>query len=1092
VVQLREADVQADAKRLVETFVISDRMAEFPDQGLLLVLDELLDFLRSRDDQAISLDLSFLREVGEICKGTRFRFVAGVQESLFDNPRFQFVANTLKRVKDRFEQVRIARDDVAYVVAERLLRKNDRQLALIREHLIQFAPYYGTMNERMDEFVRLFPVHPAYLDTFERVYVAEKREVLRTLSAAMRKIVSQTVPENEPGLIAYDSYWQVLRDNPSFRAVTEIREVIDKTNVLEARIQQAFTKPQYRAAALRVIHALAVHRLTTVDIYTALGPTAEELRDDLCLLLALPEKDAGFLKTMVEFVLKEIVRTVSGQFLTFDAENGQYFLDLKKNIDFDSLIEKKAESLSSGQLDRYYFDALRRVVLEDPDAPPYVGGYRIWEHEVEWRERRAGRSGYLFFGAPNERSTAQPPRDFYLYFLQPFEPPYFKDEKKPDEVFLTLRHRDEEFNQALRFYSGAREMAITASGANTKIYQGKALTYLKALTAWLLEHMTTAFEVEYQGTAKPLSQVVRGKLSGGLERAAVRDFVNTAASVLLGPHFQNKSPDYPIFSVLTTRLNRDQAAQDALRWIGGSVRSKQGAAILDALELLNGDMLAPRSSRYARHVLDLMARKGHGQVLNRAELVKKEAGIEYWTRFRLEPEFLAVVLAALVHSGDVVVSIPGKKIDAAALEQFARLGVREVADFRHVERPRDLPLAPLQDLCDLLGVPKGLMVNSAKRAEAVILLQQSVERLLNRVVRALSDVSGLVAWGKPVLSDTESGEWRERLTSLKSFLESLQPFNTEGKLKNFPHDSATVAEQTAYIDLVKEVEELTELIRTMTPLTSYLGKGEALLEADHPWREQVREKRSELMVRIASPEHRADPSFQRSIGQTLAELKAQYQDAYLASHRKARLGAGDDVRKARILKDARVALLRKLSGIEMMPVQHFRDLETRLVGLNTCFSVTPQDLDADPICPHCQFRPADESVTVGADQVLAEIDDQLDHMVVEWTKTLRENLKAPTIADNIELVSDDEARLAIQEFANTGELPSNLTPAFLKALQEVLSGLQKVVISLKSVGEAMAKGGVPCTVTDLRERFESYLSEVTRGKDASKVRIVVE
>jgi len=379
--------------------------AEYADQGLLLVLDELLDFLRSRDDQALSLDLSFLREVGEVCKGTRFRFIAGVQESLFDNPRFQFVADTLKRVKDRFEQVRIVRDDVAYVVAERLLKKSDKQRAMIRDHLTAFAPYYGTMNERMDEFVRLFPVHPAYLDTFEQVYVAEKREVLKTLSAAMKKLINSAVPSEEPGLIAYDSYWQVLRDNPSFRSVPEIKEVIDKTSVLQARIDQAFTRPQYRPAALRVIHALAVHRLTTADIYTSLGVTADELRDDLCLLLPVPEKDAGFLKTVVETVLKEIVRTVSGQFLSFNAENGQYYLDLKKDVDFDSLIEKKAETLPKGKLDSYYFDALRRVVLEDPDAEPYVGGYRIWEHEVEWRERLAGRAGYLFFGAPNERSS---------------------------------------------------------------------------------------------------------------------------------------------------------------------------------------------------------------------------------------------------------------------------------------------------------------------------------------------------------------------------------------------------------------------------------------------------------------------------------------------------------------------------------------------------------------------------------------------------------------------------------------------------------------------------------------------------------------
>ena len=161
-------------------------------------------------------------------------------------------------------------------------------------------------------------------------------------------------------------------------------------------------------------------------------------------------------------------------------------------MDFDSLIEKRAETLGNTQLDRYYFDALRRVVLENPDAAPYVSGYRIWEHEIEWRERRAGRSGYLFFGAPNERSTAQPERDFYLYFLQPFDVPYFKDEKKADEVFFKLKERDEAFDRALRLYAGAREQAAAASGSNKKIYEDKAGEHLRTLTAWLREHGTMA------------------------------------------------------------------------------------------------------------------------------------------------------------------------------------------------------------------------------------------------------------------------------------------------------------------------------------------------------------------------------------------------------------------------------------------------------------------------------------------------------------------------------------------------------------------------------------------------------------------------
>src|SRR5699024_10730872 len=54
----------------------------YPDHGLLLVVDELLDYLRGRKEQELYLDLGFLREIGEICSNTKFRFIAGVQEML--------------------------------------------------------------------------------------------------------------------------------------------------------------------------------------------------------------------------------------------------------------------------------------------------------------------------------------------------------------------------------------------------------------------------------------------------------------------------------------------------------------------------------------------------------------------------------------------------------------------------------------------------------------------------------------------------------------------------------------------------------------------------------------------------------------------------------------------------------------------------------------------------------------------------------------------------------------------------------------------------------------------------------------------------
>ncbi len=1063
-----------------------------PKHGLLLVLDELLDYLRTRKEQEIILDLNFLREVGEVCKTTRFRFVSGVQESLFDNPRFQFVAEPLRRVKDRFEQVRIAREDVAYVVSQRLLKKTPEQEGRIREHLSQFAPLYGSMNERMDAFVRLFPVHPAYLDTFERVYVAEKREVLKTLSAAIRRIIDQPVPTEQPGLIAYDSYWETLRDNPSFRSVPDIKEVIDKSKVLEDRIQQAYTQPKYKGVALRVINALSVHRLTTGDIFAPLGATADELRDDLCLMLPTPEKDAAFLKTLVEKVLVEILRTVSGQFITFNKENSQYFLDLKKDVDFDSLIAKKAETLGKNQLDRYYFDALA-LVMECTDEPAFSGS-RIWLHNVEWRDRKADRMGWLFFGAPNERGTAWPVYDFYLYFLQPHEPPYYKDDKRPDEVFFRLKSPDETFAEALKLFAGAREQALTASGENKRIYESKAQAHLRTLTTWLREHMTGAFEVTYQGRTKTLAEVVQGHLTGGVSRSSVRDIINVAGSVCLAPNFENKSPDYPIFSVLITAKNRAQAASEALRWIGGGVKSKQGSAVLDALALLDGDQLRPRESRYAKHVIEQLGQKSKGQVLNRAELVQAEDGVDYWSRFRLEPEFLAVVLAALVHSGDLVVSIPGSKLGAASVDQFARIAIADLANFKHVERPKGLPLAPLQELFDLLGLPKGLIVSESTRDKAVQDLQIEVARRVEKLVMAQARLQdGIVFWGKPILSDNESEEWRKRLAATKVFLESLQAFNTEGKLNNFPHDVATITAQKPGLALVKDVDELCELVQQVGPQTAYLATAEAVLPAEHAWVASVKQARSELLTKVSDPKHRADSNFQRQLGQTLAQLKTSYQDAYLELHKHAHLGAKEDERKAKLTRDSRLAQLQKLDGVEMMPHHQLKAFQDRLFGLKTCYALSRQDLDSSPTCPHSPYRPAEQPQgSQSAGEVLAGLDDQLDVLVSDWTQTLLTNLDDPTVATNIELISDPDGKKGIQTFLKKRKLPDPIPPAFVKALQEALTGLEKVAVTGDGLRAALTQGGVPCTVEELKTRFDKYVADLTRGKSVAKVRVVVE
>jgi len=1025
------------------------------DRGLLLVVDELLDYLRSRDEQALGLDLSFLRELGEVCGGSWFRVIAGVQESLFDQPRFQAVADVLRRVKDRFEAVRIAREDVAFVVGERLLKKDARQQALVREHLGGFCRLYGGMSERLDEFVRLFPVHPAYLTMVERVALAERRDVLKTLSAEIRRMSGDEVPTDRPGLIAYDAFLQVLRASPSFRAVPEVWGVLERCATLEGRVQE-LARPQYRPVALRIVRALAVHRLT-VDMHAPVGLTAEQLRDDLCLLLPLPEREAGFLRTIVEAILREIVRAVSGQFISFNKENGQYYLDLAKDVDFEALIERRGAELAESQLDRCYFEALQEVLVGS--AAPCVRGHRCWPFEVVWDERGAGRDGYLCFGAHSERPTSLVSREFFLQFVPAFVPAVV-DARGPDDVVFRVVRRDDELVRALRLVGGARELAATASGGNKKIYEGKAGEHLRAVTNWLRDNLD-AVEVVHLGRGRSL-------LDGVSQGATLRECVMRAGARVLASHFAEKSPDYPRFAVVVTRENRERAVQEALRGICGGPRGTVGEAVLGGLELLEGEV---RGSRYAWEVLAQLDRKGPGQVLNRGELVRGET----WVRFGLEAEFLVVVLAALVGSGDVVMSVAGQRIDAASLDRLVRSGVAAAREFTCVERRRDVPLGPLEALCELLGVHPGLVVDVGTREEAAAQIQRRAGELLGEVVTAQARMGELVVWGRPLLAESVRLDWRARLGSLKAFLESLQPIEGAGTLVDFSHDVAAVRGQRRALELLREVEEMLLQVRRVAPLAAYLGRAEVLLAASHPWQEQARVARARLLAGPGDPGRRAG----------LVAVQAAYQDAYLQAHARARLGADDEEKRAALVADPRLALLRELAVIEAVPGRELQEFMARLAGLRAC-RLTRDELEVDAMCPRCGFRPAEEPDVEAQVSGLAA---DLAAMMRAWTRTL---LEALAESDGGERISDPAERREVLAFIESGRLPETASPALVAGLIKMaLKGAERVVVDGEALRSALAGGG-PCTVGELRERLERHVGERLAGRDAAKVRVVIE
>ncbi|MSP14286.1 MAG: ATP-binding protein [Chloroflexi bacterium] len=1089
----------------------------YPDKGILLVVDELLDFLRTREERKLILDLGFLRELGEVAALTSFRFMGGLQETLFDSPRFAFVADQLRRVRDRFEQVRIAREDIAFVVAHRLLRKSPAQLARVTDHLRQFTPLYHRLAERLGEFAQLFPIHPAYIETFERVYIAEKREVLKTFSQAMRLLLDREVPANEPGLISYDHYWDILRDNPSLRSMAGVAEVIEKSNVLQGRVRNAYTRAYLRPMALRIIHGLSVHRLTTSDINVPLGTTAEELRDDLCLYTPMPENTADFLLDQVQVALREIMRTVSGQYISLNEANGQYYLDIKKDIDFDAKIaERGAMMEEESDLNRYFFDALRQVFALSDST--YVTGHRIWFYELPWAEHRVTRPGYLFFGAPDERSTAQPPRDFYLYILPPFLRRDWRDEERTDEVIFRLTGLDQAFVEILRQYAGARAMAAEAA-THRDVYAAKAEEHSRRLVRWLGEHFASHLQITYQGASEPIGSGLARTRSSASQ--SLEELIRLLAAHLLTPEFEERYPQYPAFPRLSQPISEDgrgPSAMDGIRFLTGRGRTNLAVAVLEGLKLVDGEgIVRPYVSPYARHFLELLQNKPENQVVNRGEVIETVAGglqpIEKDITFHLEPEWVAVVLVSLVYNGDIVLNPNGREtLDAGNMERAATLAITDLADFRFYSRPRALPLNIWAMIFEGLGLQPGLIRDENTREEAVRRLQARVQQELERTVNLQGRLQqGLQLWNTPVFTDrytieVQSGmvistdlpdvtfltvDLLPDLRNYKTYLEGLARYNTPGKLRNLYLTLAQAIEANSQRQGVERAAKLLDTVQQLQLLAAYLAEAQANLLPEHPWSQRAVLLRRELLDqvrRLGKGEETAPPA---EILRRMEALKADYITTYSDLHRRLVLGPQADDLRQRLKTDPRLAALNMLAGIDLLSAAELVGWKQALDNLRPCRDFYEGAIADTPTCPACQLRPAAQSSTLVAEQVLHQMDHRLDVILARWRQALHTNLNSEAAQLSLAAMTPAERR-PIEQFLAQSDDDTHIPAGFVTAAGQALHGIRAVTLHKEELLDALKAGGLPCTKEELQRRFQRFVEQTMHGCDVRNTRLTLD
>lgn len=677
----------------------------YPDKGFMLVVDEMLAYLKGRSEPAkLNRDLQVLQALGQMSDRTHFRMVFGVQELIYRSPEFQFAKDMLGRVNERYVDLTIQKEDVQFIVQQRLLQKNEHQKAQIRKHLSQFTTMFPHMNNNLETYVNLFPVHPSYFENFSLIRIGKsQREVLKTLSKKFSTIINDEVPTDKPGLICYDSYWQDMQGNVDLNADPDVSKVSSITALIDQKIEENFTRglAPKKVLAHRIVSAAAI-KILQADLSHPNGVSAETLANDLCHVDITCENFDELVDLAFTRVLDSIVSATIGQYFV-KGENNEYHIRIEGGVNYEQKVKDYAAQMGDGQKDEYFYMFLSEVLPVEGET--YRRNFRIWEHHIEWQSHKCSRTGYIFMGNPNERSTTQPQQHFYIFFMPIFDTSNSSRPAEKDSVYFLMNDLSEELKQKIVLYGSALSQEGSASTDEKPRYKQLREKYYKEARNMFNNEFLSKTMVEYIGDKHPMQGMP------GAQADSKIDAVSAVTSYIMEKQFELENPHYPKFSALQqplTNENRENLLRSARAKIASPITiNRNGEAILMGLGLWENGRLSTEHSEYARSIKNKLEAKG-GQVLNRDEILEvfyadthEYISIDY----HIEADLEMLVLATMAALGEIEIVLQGgSRINAGNISDISKLNPQDCYTFSNVCPPKGINIPLVREIClGLLG-----------------------------------------------------------------------------------------------------------------------------------------------------------------------------------------------------------------------------------------------------------------------------------------------------------------------------------------------------------------------------------------------------
>lgn len=1035
-----------------------------PQMGLIVVVDEISDFLKQKESVEMkNRDTQFMRVLGQASNAMDFIFIGSMQENIFRSNEFVEESESFGRTSQRFKIITISKEDIKNVLAKRALRKDYSQVEDLKDLLGEYGQQIPQVQNKLNQFIDLYPVHPYILDIFSQLPYFATRGVIEFTVEQVKEILNEDFPQ----FITFEKIYDKIVSNHNVKTLDEVSPVINAVETLFSKID--LLRENMRDDATRLVKALAVLKLYGKTLNNGANP--EELATELMIIT-----DKFSNTDRIKLVLTKLREVTDGQFIS-KTENDYYYIDLDHGVDYDVVIERKSENLFDGAEDEELLKILKHhfELYADNDHE------RVFADYSNWKDKKSFRVGSFVYddGSSNVRKGEG---DFNFVFVSPYK------EKSAigsatDTAVLKLEY-DEILDGLLKKIAAITSLKRSSSYPKN-ILEKKQKEYVGQAEKRLLKLLLTTY-IKISGDYVKVDHLL------AQESDNLAEYFYEVKASLFSKVFTSKYSEYP---TLLNRLSPDNVVGEVERTLkeifrgGEEIQVSNSQNLLTALELLDSkNYLDTKPSHFAKIILqDLKEQEGKN--------VKVEAIVERLAQkpFGLDAELVYLVLIVLTYNGEInMKKRGGGTITASELGQFFASGLNKFNEVPYVTLETEFPVEQVIELFKILELPFGAVRQQSERPEAVRIFRNKVLELQEQIRKVDERLNRLRTRPNEFLDLNSLILKREGLNNI--------PMDKFLKVKTVPDFRSVVLDEF-------EIERLQIGLKFLTNISDFLEDFESTIyqaytyvvgslkfikdhskffaESDVEELEEQAHECSKIMndfsILLSYDERRI-------LRGKMEQYQRKYSDFYYRQHRQS---VGQDVNWDKLDEIKANTELRRLNYLKNVRGINTRELNRLVMVINKLEHVRCDRLSIDHLqdnfqCPFCSFPKYDEEELVDINHTLDEIWNQIYDIRDEWQKQIINEIE--NYQDNIGLLASAEQEI-VKGIVTEQRLPEVLDQKVITALNNLFSELEEVEISATDIAKIIfAEHGV-LDYTMFVQKLEQIRDWVLQQGDRENIRI---